>query len=197
MANIIKLLILKYVMKRSAIILYVTVALSLIFSLTALIIATQNNNNVFVPNSPTNTPYTPEPQYTEPTTSTAQPTATPSETNITINYTETNREENNGMTKVTLTVDITYENGDPVTINYSQLHLELYVGRNVLLMPIGTAAPNNSGSFTLEPTHKTQTLQLNFEFSTISFNGMDYAGTIYQLGYNGSATVQWENREYK
>jgi len=58
----------------------------------------------------------------------------------------------------------------------------------------GTTTHKNSGSFTLGSTHKTQTFQLNFEFDTTGFNGMDTGATAYQLGYNGPATVQWTNQ---
>ncbi|MCL2643700.1 MAG: hypothetical protein FWD52_09415 [Candidatus Bathyarchaeota archaeon] len=174
-------------MKPSTVILYVAVALSLVFSLTALIIVAQNND-IFTSNPPPLTPTTPT--YTAPTHTT--PTTTPPETVLAITYTETNRAENKGITKVTLTVDVTYKIGDPVTINYSEFYLRLYTGRNIFAWEVGTTTPKNSGSFTLGPSHKTQTFQLNFEFSTTCFNGMDYdCTTLYQLKYNGPATAQW------
>jgi len=64
-------------------------------------------------------------------------------------------------------------------------------------MDVGTVEPKNRGSCTIEPAHKTQTFQLNFEFSTRSFNEMDYVATLYQLEYNGPATVQRENSVFR
>jgi hypothetical protein len=187
-------------MKPSTALLCSGVILSLIFSLTALIIVTQNNGNLDLnsPNSPPSiTPTTPE-YTTKPPTSTPKPTATPSETDLIISYKETNRVENNGKTKITLTVDVTYKSGDAVTIKYSQLYLQLYVWRDMLPFPFNreTVAPKNSGSFTLGPAQKTQTFQLNFEFNTTGFNGMDPAKNVYQLQYNGPATIQWTNQDF-
>jgi hypothetical protein len=102
--------------------------------------------------------------------------------------------ENNGKTKVTLKIDTTYNSGDTITINYSQFYLKLYSWRMVVPIAGGTVAPQNSGSFTMGPSHKTQTFQLNFEFDTTTFNGMDEGKTAYQLGYNGPAIVQWTNQ---
>lgn len=179
-------------MKLSTVILYVTVALSLVFSLTALIIVTQNNNTIQAP-QPTTPTYTTPPIIT----STPQPTTNLPKTILTVTYTETSRTENIDKTKVTLTVDVTYKNGDSITIKYSQFYLQLYTSRNIFPWGVGTTAPKNSGSFTLGPSHKTQTIQLNFEFDTTCFNGMDYGlKTAYQLEYDGSATVQWEYRAY-
>ena len=86
--------------------------LSFAFSLTALLIVSQNSS-VSVPASP-NTP--PEwtntmPTYTPPITSSPKPTATPSDTVLAVKYTEINRAENNGKTKVTIAVDVTYTSG--------------------------------------------------------------------------------------
>jgi len=187
-------------MKPSTVILYVAVTLSLILSLTTLIIVTQNNNT-FTPNSPTTTP-----EYTEPPTITSNPPTEPPtitsiplspstqpETSLTVTYTETNREEDDGTTKVTLTVDVTYNNGNDITIKYSEFYLQLYTPRMIVYMAGGKVAPINSGSFNLDPSHKTQTFQLDFAFSTMGFNGMDAAPHVYQLAYSGPATVQWTN----
>jgi hypothetical protein len=135
------------------------------------------------------------PTYTPPAASPSKPTATPANTVLIVKYTETSRTESNGKTKVTLTVDVTYESGGSVTVKYSDFYLQLYTGRNIYDWGVGTAAPKNSGSFTVSSTHKTQTFQINFEFDTTCFNGMDYGcPTLYQLGYNGVATVQWPSR---
>jgi|GEM_PF-2020356 len=185
---------LKVSMKPSTIILYVLVTLSLIFSLTALLLVVSQNGDIFVPDSsfisPTIVPTMPEntvPQFTPP----LQPTQTPGSTHLTINYTEINRVENKGRTKVTLSIDVTYDSGDPITIDYSHFCLHLYVWRMIAPMNVGTAEPQNSGRFTLGSSHSTQTFQLDFEFSTTEFNGMDEGRTIYNMGYTGPAEVQW------
>jgi hypothetical protein len=178
-------------MKPSTALLCSGVILSLIFSLTALIIVAQNNNPF--PDSP-NTP----PEYTRPTTiPTSKPTPTPPITDLTITQTETNRVENNGRTKVTITIDVTYNDGATIPIEYSDFYLQLAVERTTILMGRGTTAPQNSGSFTIGPAHKTQTFQLNFEFNTTDFNGMDTGGMCYHLEYNGPATIQWTNNGWR
>ena len=182
-------------MKSLTAIFAVLIILSLVFSLTALLIVTQNNNSL-TPNPPTPTS-TITPEYTPPTiTETPQPTPTPSfKTNITLTCTEKNREENNGQTKVTLTIDLTYNSGNTITIDYSEFCLGLYVGRFIYNIGVGTAEPQNSGSFTLGPAHSTHTFQLTFEeFPTETHNGMDgYRSTHYQLEYSGRAVIQWTN----
>ena len=182
-------------MKPSIAGLYILVTLSLAVSLTTLLIVTQNNDN-FTSNQPVTTPnLTTTPPYMPPITNEPQPTSTSPQTSLTLTYTETNRVENNGVTKVTLTVDITYNNGDAITVNYSQLYLKLYIGRNIMYMPGGITEPKNSGSFNIGSSHRTQTFQLNFEFSTTLFNGMDTGGVYYELQYNGPATIQWTNQK--
>jgi len=99
--------------------------------------------------------------------------------------------ENNGRTKVTLSVDVSYDRGDSITIKYSQFCLHLYVWRMIIPMNVGNAEPQNSGQFILGPSHPTQTFELNFEFSTTGFNGMDERRTVYNMGYTGPAEVQW------
>jgi len=68
------------------------------------------------------------------------------------------------------------------------------MARNIYLVGMGTAAPKNSGSLTVSSSHKTQTIQLNFEFDTKFDNGVESGAALYQLEYNGGATVQWPNR---
>ncbi len=128
-----------------------------------------------------------------------QPTPTqPPQTDLTLSYTETSRVENNGRTKITLTIDVKYISGSTTTIDYSQFYLGLYVGRHIYWLGYGTAEPQNSGSFTLGPLHQKQTFQLIFEFPTTHNNGMDgERSTVYQLGYNGAATIQWINQDYR
>jgi hypothetical protein len=184
-------------MKHSAIILYVGVTLSLILSLTALIIVIQNTN-FLSQTPPPNTESPPAyPSTAYPSTATEIPTTpTPPATKLTINYTETNRVRNKDTTKVTLTIDATYDSGSEVTIDYSQLYLTLYAGRMTVWMNVGTDGHQNSGNFNIGPSHSTQTFQLNFEFPTTSFNGMDEVGTYYRLSYNGAATIQWTNQDF-
>ena len=190
-------------MKSSTGFLYVLVVLSLVFSLTSLIIVTQNNH-IFTPISSTPTPTT-NPDYTLPTitistlptsviTPSPPPSPPPPKTELTLNYTETTRVEINDMTKVTLTIDLTYNSGPPITLKYSDFYLNLIVYR-IYPKHWTTAMPQNSGSFTLDSSHQTQTFQLTFEFSTKGFNGMDEVTAFYRLSYNGLAEIQWENQQ--
>jgi len=194
-------------MKASMVILSALVTLSLVISFTALLlIVTQNNNNM-PPNPPTPT-ITTTPQYTTPTITEPPPTPTPTitpeptpttpppQTELTLLYEEIDRVITNDITKVTLTIVLNYTSGPPITINYSQFYLQLYVGRMIFYFNDGTAETKNRGSFTLEPSYKTQTFQLTFEFQTMGHNGMDPAGHIYQLAYNGSADIEWVNQKY-
>jgi len=185
-------------MKLLKVILVVLVTLSFLFSLTTLLIVTQNSN-ILAPNSstipppiaPTMPPDPPPPSITNP-----QPTPTPQpKTELTLTYTETNRVENKDKTKVTLTIDMTYNSGDTVTIDYSEFSLGIYVPRFLYFTGVGTAEPQSSGSFVLGPVHSTHTFQLTFEeFPTEAHNGMDgYGPTRYQLDYTGPATIQWTN----
>ena len=179
-------------MKLLTVVLCVLVVLSFVFSFVALLIVTQNNG-VFTPNSPTMEPTTPT--YTAPPImSTPSPTLTPPETDLTITYTEINRVKNDVRTDVTLTIEITFNSGKPINIDYSQFYLSLYAERIIISVHAGTSSPKNSGSFTLSSSHKTQTFQLDFSFGTNSFNGMDTVLTSYMLSYDGPATVQWTNQ---
>jgi len=100
--------------------------------------------------------------------------------------------------KVTLTIDITYNSGDTITINYSEFWLSIFVGRFLYDIPFGRAESQNSGSFVLGPAYSKQTFQLTFEeFPTEQHNGMDgYRPTGYQLEYSGAATIQWTNQRH-
>jgi hypothetical protein len=197
-------------MKSSTVILSVLVTLSLVISLTALLLVATQNNNSLTPNPPTPTlTITPTtPQYTTPTitdsppsptpTITPEPTPTtpPPQTELTLLYEEIDRVENNGITKVTLTIDLNYTSGPPITIKYSQFCLQLGVWRTLIYFGAGTVETQNSGSFTLDSSHKIQTFQLTFEFQTMGHNGMDPAKHWYQLYYDGPAVIEWKNQKY-
>ena len=182
-------------MKPSTAILYVIVTLSFVFSLVALLIVAQNSD-ISVPTSPTAPPEWTNtmPTYTPPDVSPPKPTTSPFDTVLVVKYTETNRVESDGKTKVTIAVDVTYKSGDAISIKYSDLYLHLYMSRSIYYVTMGTAAPKNSGSFTMSSSHRAQTIQLSFEFVTQFDNGVDSGTALYQLEYNGDATIQWSSR---
>ena len=193
--------------KTSIVILCILVTLSLVISIVTLFFVV--NHSVLKPSAPSNnpsplphpTPYlttTPTTLPTEPITNTPQPTQPPSpDSQLTVSYTETSRENvNNASYRVVLTVNIAYQQGGEFTLTYSQFYLQLYAPRMIYYMYEGTVAPQNSGAFTIGPSHTNQQFQLTFEYPQITFNGMDDAGTSYQLKYNGSAIVQFTNQDY-
>ena len=168
-------------MKTSMIILFILVSLSLVFSLISFVILVESHisfgfggsEGTPIKNSPTPTPIPPS--------------------KLSISYYESNREEIGGSTKVTIHVNATFINGTDVNFDYSQFYLGLYAPRVPLDMPAGSVYPLNNGTFELGFSHMTETFQLNFEFSTSSFNGMDNSVTHYKLEYNGSAPINWIN----
>ena len=131
------------------------------------------------------------PTITTVPTATNSPTTTPSSSVLAISYSESSREEIGSNSKVTIIVNATYISGNSISIDYSQFYLQLYALRFVDHMPQGTTYPLNSGTLTLGVSHRTQIFQLIFEFSTDSFNGMDNTGTVYNLEYNGPASINW------
>lgn len=194
-------------MKTSIALLYALVTLSLVISLTTLLFVV--NYTGLKPSAPSNTA-TPPPAAptattppTQPNTNTPkptlQPTAEPPSPNsqLTVFYTETTRENlNNATWRVTLTLNVHYQQGGEITLTYSQFYLQLYAPRMVVYLYEGTTAPKNSGAFTMGPSHTNEQFQLTFEYPQITFNGMDDAGTIYQLKYNGTAIVQFTNQSF-
>jgi hypothetical protein len=126
------------------------------------------------------------------TTNEPKITITPTDSQFTINYTESSRIREKGSTTVTITVNAQYLSGRGFTIDYSQFHLALSTFRMGIPMGDGgTTSPKNSGSFTLGPLHTSETFQLTYTFDTQGFNGMDVSGIYYQLNYNGPATLNW------
>jgi hypothetical protein len=169
-------------MKPSIVVLYFLVSISLVFSLATFVIVAQDHG-LFAPSTPSNTPKVQ-------VTSTPNPTQTPTELNI--SYTQSPKEDlNNGLSKVTYAMSVTYQKGSPITVNYSNFYLQLSAPRMGIVLPAGTVAPQNSGTLTLSSSHPTEVFELMFEFPTTSFNGMDQATTYYGLYYNGAATVNW------
>ncbi|MCW3982776.1 MAG: hypothetical protein NWE96_02130 [Candidatus Bathyarchaeota archaeon] len=140
-------------MKPSTTILYTMVTLSLAFSIAAFVIVAQNNG-VFAPSSPSSTtsPYPTMPSVTTPPiTNTPTTTSPPPSSGLTLSYSESNREESNGKTKVTLTVTAEYHNGRGITESYSKFYLQLYAPRTTVYIYDGTTYPKNSGTFTVGP----------------------------------------------
>lgn len=191
-------------MKPAMAILSVMVALSLAFSIAAFAIVA-NNSGLFAPNNPsasptpapTSPPTTPEPSIKTTPTATPNPTQIQQSTQLSINYNETTRQNiTRETTQVTLNVQATYQSGDAATIPYSQLYLRLTTARLGFTLNQGYSYPQNTGSFTLSPSHTTESFQLTFEYPTESFNGMDNAPTLYSLCYNGTAQVTWENNRW-
>jgi hypothetical protein len=185
-------------MKTSIVVLYVMVSLSLALSLTAVILIATDNNSLAPSLGPESTPdsiYTAQPTKTPSPTNKLTPVPTASNVEVTVSYVESSRQEvTSDTTKVTLTVTATIDQGDTITINYSQFRLQLYTTRMIVLVIRGTVDPQNSGSVTLSPSKPTQDFQLIFEFPTTSFNGMDEGYTCYEFQYTGPATIHLDPR---
>jgi hypothetical protein len=167
-------------MNKSMDILIVLVSLSLIFSLISVVILFQNQIGFRF-------------GKTESTPLVNPPTASPS-ISIEVSFTESSRQEIGNNTKITLTVNVTYLNGNSINITYSQFYLALYAPRMGNQLPIGNVYPLENGKFTLGISNKTEIFELLFEFPTMSFNGMDNAITGYTLGYKGAAKIHWANQ---
>ena len=181
-------------MKTSMVVLFVLVSLSLVLSLISVVILYENNfgfrGNQNTP-TPTSTPtITNTPTTTPFATSTPRATANPN-TVLDVNYTETCRQIVGNDTTVTLTVNATYISGSDIQLSYSQFYLGLYAPRFIAQIPAGTTYPLNNGTFAVGISHQTQIFQLNFEFGSSSFNGMDNVGTFYNLEFSGTAVINW------
>jgi hypothetical protein len=178
-------------MKSSTTILYALVVLSLTFSIVTFAIVA-DKFEIFTPSSPSNT---------QPPPTTASPTQTPItpaplRSNISISYTETNRQNiSDTTTRVTLTVNAQYLSGSEVTIIYSQFYIEPTVFRTVPL-PVGTIYPLNTGTITMGPSHLREDFGLTFEFPTMSYDGTGYTHTFYTLKFNGTDKINWLNPDY-
>jgi hypothetical protein len=201
-------------MKLSIVILYVLVSLCLVFSLTALLIVA-NDHGIFTPHgslsspsaSPTvsatptraiNTP-TPViiPKPTLPHTPKPTSTVTLPPNQLTISYSEASREYiGEDKVKVNVTVTASYPSDQILSIRYSEFYVELASFRITIPFGAGTAAPKNSGVLTLGSGHTTESFPLIFEFERTNFNGMDNGTVMYQLYYNGTATVNWADHHW-
>jgi hypothetical protein len=172
------------------------VVLGLVFSFVALFTVFPNIDRS-VSNSPATSP-TAKPTIPEntipsntstptvsPNTGTPQPSLTLPESVCTLSYTETSHVEKDGITKITLTIDVAYISGGYTLVDNSMFYLQLSTG---------STSPKNSVSFMLGTSHPSETFQLNFEFPTTSSNGTVEDKTSYQLKYRGPTTVQWINQ---
>lgn len=177
-------------MKSSTVVLFIMVTLSLVFSLTALLIIA-NDHGFFTPSYPS-TSTAPNQATQPPTHNTPKPTTILSNAQLTIQTTQTPKENlKNDISKVNYTITLTYQKGNALTIDYNDFYLELSITRTALLVPGGTTQPQNSGTIALSPSHPTETFLIQFQFPTTQFNGMDTGTVYYTLKYNGSGTVQW------
>lgn len=171
-------------MKTSMIVLYVLVSLCLVFSFTALIVATRNGS--LFPSTASNTTSSVTPQPTSTGTQTPTPTNLPGE--LKLNVKESSRIEN-GLNKIVYSVTLENQGPNNITVNYSQFYLQLYVSRAIYVLERGTVSPQNSGSITLQP-HSTSNIQLIFQFATTVSNGMDYVKPTYALQFSGNAIIR-------
>jgi hypothetical protein len=154
------------------------VTLSLALSISAFVIVAQNYGVFQTPaNNPTSTP------------TLTTPTATPNisiadDTELTINYTETDKETVGGICKINYTITATYQKGKEITINYSDFSLYLYYSRSAYTFPYGTSYPKDNGTITLNTQHQTETFQVHFEFSSCTYAGVTEAGISHIFSYN-------------
>lgn len=138
------------------VILFVLVAISLAFSLFALLILAENHIGIInEPILPTSTPKS---------TPTSEPTPTnkPTPTNISVSYSEVSRVVFDGNNRVTLMVNVTYTGGISIGISSSQFYLQLYAPRSFTFLPQGTVNPLNSGDFSVGSNQTSQEFQLQF-----------------------------------
>lgn len=183
-------------MKPSIAVLYILVSLCLAVSLVTFFIVA-GDHGFFAPNNPAITPtpyasappvsYNPTPQTTNPPNQ--APTISP-ESDLTFTYTYNGKEDlADGISRVSYTITAETQANTPVTIKYSDFHLQLTVWRMLIQMDAGTVTPQNSGTVTLNSSHMTESFELTFEFPTRSSNGMDQATNQFNLCYNGSAIL--------
>ena len=176
-------------MKTSMIVLFVLVSLSLVFSIFSFIIIISNFDlsHVQVPQI-----------LSKPT-----PTSRPQNT-VDISYSELSREAIVGNnTRLILSVNLTYVQGDTVTLNYTQFALRVFVPRGGIIpageggMLLALTNPIENGSATVGKADMATTFQLKFEFPTYggNFDNPEVHFSGYQLEYTGGqATVQWANQ---
>ena len=154
------------------VVLYVLVSLCLVFSLTSLIIVTGNGS---VPSdfwSTLTSAVKPEPTE-ETVIITPSPTSNTNYNGITYSYTVENYR--------IFTVNLHYSGEKEIKINYSQFYLHLSASRMIYTVYEGSASPQNNGTVTLGPTHRTEEIQLIFFFNPSYFNGMDIVPMQYEL----------------
>ena len=127
---------------------------------------------------------------------TPAPTPTPAR-NIALDYSEVSRAIEGVDTRLVLTVNATYNFGEPVTINFQNFTLNIAVERGgpPPIQPgdfiyTGTAKSIETGSVTIDSNSNADSFQLTFVFSTLQNNTEGQTPfTNYQLLYSGSTTT--------
>lgn len=158
-----------------------TVLAIIALSIVALVLLTQNNTF-------------PEPNPTAAPTPTTQPTSSPN-TNATYKYPLTftygHHSEYliNNQTEIEYTIITAYHKNTTISINYSDFYLALSVQSGINTKNIGTVAPQNNGTLTLDPSDTNESFELTFRIPTYSFNGVEQVATRYELYYNGEAKL--------
>jgi hypothetical protein len=128
-------------------------------------------------------------------TSTSAPTPTPTR-NIAMDYSEISRASEGVDTRLVLAINVKYNFGEPVTINFQNFTLNIAVERGgpPPIQPgdfiyTGTAKPIETGSVTIDSNSNEDSFQLAFEFPTMQENVHGQTPfTNYQLVYSGSTT---------
>jgi hypothetical protein len=129
-----------------------------------------------------------------PKSSTQIPTLT---SNIAIDYSEVSRTTEGANTKLVLAVDVKYNFGEPVTINFQNFTLNIAVERGgpPPIQPgdfiyTGTAKPIENRSVTIDSNDSEDSFQLTFKFPTLQNNahGQTFF-TNYQLVYSGNTNT--------
>lgn len=163
------------------IVIFVLVSLSLVFSIFSFIVIISNFDFSHVQ----------VPQILSKPTPTIHP-----QNIVDISYSELSREALAGNdTRLVLSVNLTYVQGDTVTLNYTQFTLTVFVPRGGLApdvyMDIATLGPQELGSATVGKADIITTFQLTFEFPTYGANfdspAVHFSG--YQLEYTGDQAI--------
>lgn len=166
---------------------FYAISLCLAIGVIALAYVTQTSN--FSNSNRTITP-TPTPTPTLSTPPTAMPTTNISyKYPLAFTYDYQTKNLNNGQTAVNYIITAAYHKDTPITINISDFYLKLTVQAGINTVDAGTAKPQNNGTLTLNPSHNSETFELNFQFPTNSSNGAEQATTHFRLQYSGQAKL--------
>jgi hypothetical protein len=139
---------------------------------------------------------TPTPAPT-PTPTPQSPTPTPT-TNIALDYNQVSINEGNETTIVVLSVDVKYNFGENVTLNYQDFLLNIFrerggvpLGNFSWLLHTHDAIPVEIGSVTVGNSNREAYFELTFSFSTMQSG---FEGPVkydsYQLVYNGNVYTE-------